>query len=102
MLSPLCLLVCLLCSVTGCLSLFVCSGCCGKGEGCISAGEITDSGELPAGDNKRGVQLVGQQFARVFGGLALAVGAAFSPDGTESGGVAAAFRSEVSATPRQR
>jgi hypothetical protein len=84
------------------LSLFACSGGCGEGEGGISAGEVADSGEFPAGDDERGVLLLRQQFTRVLGGLALAVGPAFAADGTEGGGVAAALRSKVAATPQQR
>jgi hypothetical protein len=38
----------------------------------------------------------------VLGHLALPVGAAFAADGAEGGGVAAAFRGEVAASPRQR
>jgi hypothetical protein len=73
------------------LSLFACSGGCGEGEGGVSGGEVADSGELPAGDDERGVLFLRQQFPRVLGGLALAVGAAFPADSTEGGRVAAGF-----------
>src|SRR5262245_56005814 len=73
------------------LSLFACSGGCGKGECGISTGEVADSGELPAGEDERGVRLVGYQFARVFGDLALPIGAAFAADSAQGGGVATAF-----------
>ncbi len=72
-----------------CLSSFACSGGGGEGEGCVSGGEVAESGEFPAGDDEGGVRLVRGQFADVFGGLALPVGAAFSADGAEGGGVAA-------------
>jgi hypothetical protein len=74
-----------------CLSLFACSGGGGEGEGGISVGEVADSGEFPAGDDEGGVLFLRWQFSCVFGGLALAVGVAFPPDGTEGGGVAAAL-----------
>ena len=75
------------------LSPFACAGGCGERKGGVSAGEVTpsDSVELPTGSDERGVLLVGQQFARVLGGLALQVGAAFAADGAEGGGVATAF-----------
>jgi hypothetical protein len=82
------------------LSLFACSGGCGQGECCVSGGEVADSGEFPAGDDECGV--VVEQFADVFGRLALAVGAAFAADCAQGGGVAAAFGGEVAATPLQR
>lgn len=83
----------------GRLSLFAGLGGRGKGEGGTSAGEAADSDELPAGDDQRGVCLVGYQFARMFGDLTLPVGAALAADSAQGGGVAAAFRSEVAAVP---
>jgi hypothetical protein len=88
--------------VSCCLTLLACSGGGGAGEGGVSGGEVAESSELPAGDDESGVLLVCRQLAEVFGGLALPVGAAFTPDGAQGGGVAATFRSEVSATPQRR
>jgi hypothetical protein len=82
------------------LSLFACSGGGGEGEGGVSGGEVAESGEFPVRDDEGGV--VVEQFAGVFGGLLLAVGPPFTTDRAEGGGVAAAFRSEVSATPHCR
>jgi hypothetical protein len=80
--------------------LFACSGGSGEGEGGVSGGEVAESGEFPVRDDEGGVFV--EQFAGVFGGLLLAVGPPFTTDRAEGGGVAAAFRSEVSASPRQR
>jgi hypothetical protein len=80
--------------------LFASPGGCGQRECCVSGGEVADSGEFPAGNDERGV--VVEQLADVFARLALAVGAAFAADRAKSGGVAAAFRGEMAATPRQR
>jgi hypothetical protein len=85
------------------LPLFACSGCRRQGKGGVATGQVADSGELPARDDERGVLLLRWwQFSCVFGSLALAVSAAFPADGTEGGGVAAAFRSEVATTPHRR
>jgi len=86
------------------LASFTCSGGCGEGEGGVSGGEVAHSGELPPGDDERGVLLVVArwEFSDVFGGLALAVGAAFTPDRTQRGGVPTALRSKMSATPPDR
>jgi hypothetical protein len=89
--APIAFLVVDLRCLSCCLSLFACSGGGGEGEGGISAGEVADSGELPVGDDERGVLFLRQQFPRVLGGLALAVGPAFPPDGTEGGRVTAGF-----------
>jgi hypothetical protein len=55
------------------LAFFACSGCGGESECCVSSGEVAESGELPAGDDERGVLLVRRQLADVFGRLALPV-----------------------------
>jgi hypothetical protein len=73
------------------LSSFACGGGRRQGKRGVSAGEVADSRELPARDDERAVLLIGQQFARVLGRLALAVGPAFTADGTEGGGVATGF-----------
>ena len=77
--------------IAGGLSSFACS--CGgrEGEGCVSGGEVAESGELPPGYDERGVLFVWRQFTYVFGGLALAVGTTFTPDRAEGGGVSATF-----------
>jgi hypothetical protein len=75
--------------ITGGLSLFACSGSGRKSEGDISGGEITNSGEFPVRDNQGGVLV--DQLASLLRGLALAVGAAFTPEGAEGGGVTAGF-----------
>src|ERR671916_1135377 len=82
------------------LSLFTCSGSGGQREGGISGGEVTKPGEFPMRHDESGVLV--EQLADVFGGLALAVSAAFVPDGAQGGGVAADLRSEGSPTPRHR
>jgi hypothetical protein len=71
------------------LSLFACSGGRRQCESGVSSSEVADSREFPVRNDEGGV--FGYQFADVFGGLALAVGASFLADGAEGGGIAAAF-----------
>jgi hypothetical protein len=81
----------LLCGVSCGLSLFACSGGGREGQGCVSVGEVADSGELPARDDECGVLLIRQQLARMLGRLALAIGTTFTPDGAQGGRVTAGF-----------
>ncbi len=79
--------------VAGGLSSFACSGGCRESERGVSGGEVADSGEFPVRDDEGGVLV--EQLTDLLGGLALAVGAAFTANGAEGGGVAAAFRGEM-------
>jgi hypothetical protein len=80
--------------------LFACSSGGGEGKRGVAGGEVAQAGELPVRDDKGGVVI--ELFAGVVGGLLLAVGASFAADRAQGGGIAAAFRREVSATPRRR
>ena len=86
--------------IAGGLSSFPCPGSSRQRERGVSAGEVSDPGEFPVRYDQGGVFV--EQLASLLGSLVLAVGAAFAADGAESGGVPAAFRSKVAATPRHR
>jgi hypothetical protein len=83
------LLALALCGITGGLPSLTCSGCRGECKRGISSGQVAHSGELPARDDQSGVLV--RQFTGLFGGLALPISAAFTPNGPEGRGVSTTF-----------